>query len=78
MHTIIMQAVALHAYIYIYTYIHAYAESDKNQVDESEYKMQEIVWRRLVLEEARQQSEDIAILVRIYSAVSLFTTCVYA
>jgi len=24
--------------------------------------MQEVVWRRLVLEEARQQSEDIAIL----------------
>jgi len=38
-------------------------ESDKDAVDEKEYRMQEVVWRRLVLEEARQQSEDIAILV---------------
>jgi hypothetical protein len=37
-------------------------ESDKGAVDEQDYKMQEIVWRRLVLEEAKQQSEDIAIL----------------
>lgn len=37
-------------------------ESDSDAVDEDDYKMQEIVWPRLVLEEARQQSEDIAIL----------------
>lgn len=36
--------------------------SDEESADDREYKMQEVVWRRLVLEEARQQSEDIAIL----------------
>ena len=36
--------------------------SEEEGKDDSEYKMQEVVWRRLVLEEARQQSEDIAIL----------------
>jgi len=37
-------------------------QSGPDAVDESEYKMQEVIWRRLVLEEARQQSEDISIL----------------
>jgi hypothetical protein len=37
-------------------------ESDSDAVDEDDYKMQEIVWLRLVLKEALQQSEDIAIL----------------
>ena len=36
--------------------------SEEQSNDDREYKMQEVVWRRLVLEEARQQSEDIAIL----------------
>jgi WD40 repeat protein len=36
--------------------------SEEESADDREYKMQEVVWRRLVLEEARQQSEDIAIL----------------
>ena len=36
--------------------------SEEDSADDREYKMQEVVWRRLVLEEARQQSEDIAIL----------------
>jgi hypothetical protein len=37
-------------------------QSEDGEVDEAEYKMQEVIWRRLVLEEARQQSEDIAVL----------------
>jgi len=36
--------------------------SETESLDDKEYKMQEVIWRRLVLEEARQQSEDIAVL----------------
>eukprot|EP00294_Goniomonas_avonlea_P007777 CAMPEP_0114562008 /NCGR_PEP_ID=MMETSP0114-20121206/12300_1 /TAXON_ID=31324 /ORGANISM="Goniomonas sp, Strain m" /LENGTH=1687 /DNA_ID=CAMNT_0001747665 /DNA_START=89 /DNA_END=5153 /DNA_ORIENTATION=+ len=36
--------------------------SEAETGEEREYRMQELVWRRLVLEEARQQSEDIDIL----------------
>jgi len=37
-------------------------ETEGNDEDDKDFRMQEVVWRRLVLEEARQQSEDIAVL----------------